>query len=366
MAMRLSSVFPETGVILAGDAGDLLFMRQVFAPCIMGYVMKTQNDMKLIKRSKPRILSVLLCASALLFSACTKKPEASPSSISAIALETPAPAERYETIPTVPYQKEKSPVLYDGKYIYGEVYIPYNGRENHPAVILCHGMNSHFYHLSHIAMTLAERGIVTYTFDFCGGSTEPESSGTLLEMSVVTEADDLRAVIAHVKAMDYVNPDEVYLLGMSQGGYVATEVAAEQQDAIAGMILLYPAYNINDIVRKMYPDTSSIPETAAIFDTVVGKNYFLDALSVNIEADMKAYKGPVLILHGDQDPIVPLSYSKQALTCFSDARLIVIEGAQHGFFEDKEVIQDRECMYFLLDHCPKDSICSEASPSPQS
>jgi dipeptidyl aminopeptidase/acylaminoacyl peptidase len=43
------------------------------------------------------------------------------------------------------------------------------------------------------------------------------------------------------------------------------------------------------------------------------------------------YKRPVLIVHGDKDPIVPVDYSRQAIKFYKDARLHVIPGAGHGF-----------------------------------
>ncbi len=44
-----------------------------------------------------------------------------------------------------------------------------------------------------------------------------------------------------------------------------------------------------------------------------------------------AYRGPVLMIHGDQDSIVPMGYSERALSAYGEARLIVIPGAGHGY-----------------------------------
>lgn len=44
-----------------------------------------------------------------------------------------------------------------------------------------------------------------------------------------------------------------------------------------------------------------------------------------------AYEGPVLILHGDKDELVPLYYSQEALKEYKNAELIVLEGQKHGF-----------------------------------
>ena len=44
-----------------------------------------------------------------------------------------------------------------------------------------------------------------------------------------------------------------------------------------------------------------------------------------------AYGGPVLMIHGEQDMIVPLSYSEKALSVYGESRLIIIPGAGHGY-----------------------------------
>lgn len=45
------------------------------------------------------------------------------------------------------------------------------------------------------------QGFATYNFDFCGGGFGSRSAGTMLEMSVLTEAEDLNAIIDHFKAV---------------------------------------------------------------------------------------------------------------------------------------------------------------------
>lgn len=47
--------------------------------------------------------------------------------------------------------------------------------------------------------------------------------------------------------------------------------------------------------------------------------------------DMPRYDGPVLILHGDRDEIVPMSYSERAAATYKNARLRVIDGGGYGF-----------------------------------
>ena len=61
----------------------------------------------------------------------------------------------------------------------------------------------------------------------------------------------------------------------------------------------------------------------------------------NIYELMKRYYGNVLLIHGSADSIIPLSSAQKAQENFPHAKLIVIEGAEHGFHgpEREEVIQ---------------------------
>ena len=45
-----------------------------------------------------------------------------------------------------------------------------------------------------------------------------------------------------------------------------------------------------------------------------------------------AYSKDVLLIHGDADSIVPLSYSQRALEVYPSAELKVISGGGHGFY----------------------------------
>lgn len=49
-------------------------------------------------------------------------------------------------------------------------------------------------------------------------------------MSVFTEQDDLNAVLNNMLSQNFVDKNNLFLLGASQGGVVSTLVAAENND----------------------------------------------------------------------------------------------------------------------------------------
>ena len=132
------------------------------------------------------------------------------------------------------------------------------------------------------------------------------------------------------EAVPRLDRDRVFLLGYSQGGYVATYAAGERPEEIAGLFLLSPAYVIPDKCLALAPDPAHIPETMTLWGARIGSVYVRDALSVDIAGSMRAYRGPVLLFHGTADGTVPISYSEEAARTFPNAELITYEGEGHS------------------------------------
>ena len=219
----------------------------------------------------------------------------------------------------------------NGQSIYGVAYSPVKAKNRLPAVILSHGFGGNYNTNIEYAKEFARHGYFAYTFDFRGGSPSSRSDGSTLEMSVFTEEEDLKAVVKTVQALDYIDKERIYLFGTSQGGLVSAMVAADLQNEICGAVLLYPAFVMADNAKAMYKTVDEIPDNTYFMWMTVGRTYFENLLDYDPYADVIRYAKDVLILHGDRDGIVPLSYSERAAKEYPSATLHVIEGAGHGF-----------------------------------
>ena len=153
-------------------------------------------------------------------------------------------------------------------------------------------------------------------------------------MSLFTEQADLEAVIKMLQELDYVDSSNLFLLGTSQGGAVSALTGAKNPDEIKGIVLLYPAFVLVDNANELFHSTAEIPDTYYFMWMNVGRTYFEPLLDYDIYADIKGYTKDVLILHGDADGIVPLSYSEKAVQVYSSAQLKILPGAGHGFYGD--------------------------------
>lgn len=232
--------------------------------------------------------------------------------------------------------------------IYGKLYIPQDVSGRAPAVIFSHGYGATWETGVPYAKALAAKGYYVYCFDFCGGGDYSKSEGSPRDMSVLTEKKDLEAAFAMVREIPGVDPGFIYLMGASQGGLVSAMVCSEHAEEVRGMILLYPAFCLQDIVHKLFHDVSGIPEQYAYLPILnVGAAYAKDVWDYDVYAHMD-YRNRVLILHGSGDTIVDISYSKKALERYPNAKLKVIEGADHGF-RGREVEKAMAYIYEYLD-----------------
>lgn len=223
--------------------------------------------------------------------------------------------------------------LPDGCNIYGIAYIPKGGNGKYPTLILSHGFGASHSALMGYGQHLAAQGIAVYTYDFSGGSNFSKSEGDIKQMSILTEADQLRSIFKQVQQMDFVDKKNIFISGESQGGMVSAMVGPEIQKKIRGMILLYPALNIPVANEAMFPDVNNIDmsKQPMFLWVPVSDKYVIESRQVNVTPLKLAFKKPVLIIHGDNDSLVPIEYSYQAVKDYPKSSLKVIKGAGHGF-----------------------------------
>lgn len=75
-----------------------------------------------------------------------------------------------------------------------------------------------------------------------------------------------------------------------------------------------------------------IPDTYYQMWMTVGRAYAENLLDYDIYEAISVYDRDVLLIHGDADSIVPLSYSERAVDVYKSARLEILTGAGHGFY----------------------------------
>ena len=225
--------------------------------------------------------------------------------------------------------------------IYGKFYYPegFDASQKYPVVIMSHGLGSRAEMVERAKWPKAvtEKGFIAYAFDFCGGGMNSLSDGDFMEMSVLTEASDLNAVIDFVKSQAYADPDNLFLLGQSQGGFVSAITAASRPEEVKAMVLVYPALCLVDDLHEFVPDLSEVTgDTVETAMGTLGAVYARDAYDIDVMNEIAKYTGDVMIIHGLNDKTVPYSYSLEAITTaysVAASELVLITGKKsaHGF-----------------------------------
>lgn len=186
-----------------------------------------------------------------------------------------------------------------------------------PLVILCHGFggNCQSQLFNDIAEDLYRNGIATLRFDFNGHG---KSDGLFQDMTVLNEIEDLKDVIKWAQQQSWV--ENISLLGHSQGGVVASMTAGELGDeVIKNVVLMAPAAVLRDDALRGNTMGAQYDPWNMTADYVqlpfgglkLGRKYIETAVNLPIYETAFNYDGPVLVIHGTHDRVVPYTYGER-------------------------------------------------------
>ena len=221
--------------------------------------------------------------------------------------------------------------------IYGELF---TSPKSKPSIaIIAHGFNGTHEYGRNYYETLGRLGYDCYTLDFPCGSVRSKSDPNTLNMSILDEVSDLKAVVKHFRDKGY---KRIVLIGESQGGLVSALTAADLKDQVSQLVLVYPALCIPDNWRERYPRREDIKDVTELWGVKMGRRFFEEIHDMRPLDIVGQYRGPVLIVQGDEDQVVSMDDSRRAQQLYAaGARLHVIPGARHGF-NPQELRQEME------------------------
>lgn len=177
-----------------------------------------------------------------------------------------------------------------------------------PVLLWCHGNAGNIsYRLSNLA-ELYRRGLSIFIFDYRGYG---RSTGSPSEPGFYQDA---------LTAYDYLiqqrhcSPDRIVLFGRSLGGPVAAEVATKR--AAAGLIL-----------EGTFPAIQSMADHHYLG---LPAHWFVN-VEFNLVPKVASLSIPVLVMHGEQDSIVPVSLGRQVFDAAREPkRWYGVAGAGHN------------------------------------
>ena len=173
-------------------------------------------------------------------------------------------------------------------------------------------------------------------------------------MTLGEELGGGRVIWKYAKSLPYVS--KIGLLGHSQGGVVASMTAgilASRGESPAALVLVAPGSVVQDACRngkffgaKFNP--ADPPEYVKCFGIMkLGREYILTTQELDIYGTAKAYTGPVRLIHGSKDTIVPMSCSDKFVETYTqDAELIVVEGENHMITKKLKTVVTHAVSFF--------------------
>jgi hypothetical protein len=175
-------------------------------------------------------------------------------------------------------------------------------------LLWCHGNAGNMIHRLENLVALHQIGLSVFLFDYRGYG---RSEGLPSEKGLYQDA---RAAYRYLTDVRHVDPTRLVAFGRSLGAAVAGQLASEQK--VAGLIL-----------------ESAFPSVAAMAKQQFGglpTHWLLGSRFPLIER-LKSIHVPILMIHGDQDTIVPFPLGEQVFLAAPEPKwLYVVQGADHN------------------------------------
>lgn len=148
----------------------------------------------------------------------------------------------------------------------------------------------------------------------------------------VLDVHDVVTVTEHAHAMGWGDARHTVVMGGSSGGFTALGAVAAEPSHFAAAVVLYPVTDLADLAvrshrfERHYTDSliGPLPTTASAYRE-----------RSPIEHADRFATTPLLILHGDGDPVVPVeqssAFAERMRAAGGQVELHVYEGEGHGF-----------------------------------
>ncbi|WP_432982988.1 alpha/beta hydrolase [Dactylosporangium sp. CA-233914] len=190
-----------------------------------------------------------------------------------------------------------------------------------------------------LAEGLAASGVASLRFDLRGHG---ESEGRQEDLTISGVLNDIRAAVGHAKTL--ARTEQVRLLGASFGGGICSFFAARHPEELASLVLINPLINYKRrfVDDKPYWSNDQIDESAGHELLVqgflphsptfkLGRPLLNEVFYLRPDQAVEEIATPTLVLHGTGDTFIPVQSSRDLVAKIgAHARLIEIEGAQHG------------------------------------
>ncbi len=233
----------------------------------------------------------------------------------------------------------------NGRKVTAVVTMP-TGDGKFPAVVMNHGhggSKDEGVGFAGIARALADKGIASIRMDFpgCGESTEPFTANCLSNM-----VEDSNACRDYLVSNYSVDDGRLGVLGYSMGGRITSTIISQGNHGYQAVVLLAGAVGDGKAMAEgaaggsdQFPAAYAEAKEKGYYRVTtrygqvldLSPEWFDDLRNIDPLENVSAFTGPVLIMYGDQDTVVPAKVNKLSLEAYPNAEEVVVPGADHGY-----------------------------------
>jgi pimeloyl-ACP methyl ester carboxylesterase len=220
-------------------------------------------------------------------------------------------------------------------------------------VVLIHGLGGSADWWRKNVEALAAAGHLVVAIDLAGfGRNRLFARRTALPLAF----SDIAALLVRWIESSFDEP--VHLAGNSMGGHIAIHVAAARPDLVRSLTLVNSSGIPFELAPMQHLENLIVPRGALSFATILARDAFRSgptaiALSFasllrdDARPMIRRITAPTLLLWGERDPLVPLSYARQLAEMIPGSRLVIVPDAGHiPMWENAEAF-NRELIGFL-------------------
>ena len=200
------------------------------------------------------------------------------------------------------------------------------GLEKCPLGIIVHGLTGYMEeeHLCAVSGAMNDLGIATLRVELYGHGL---SDGAFEDHDLAKWLHNLDTVTDYAKSLDFVT--DLYLCGHSQGGLAVVMEAGRRPEDYKALLPLAPALMIPRLAKQFPED--EIPDCFYFHEQRIGQGYILANRALDVDAAIRAYHGPVLLVQGTNDTTIVPQDTIDAADVYDNATLVLVEGDTHCF-----------------------------------
>ena len=220
-----------------------------------------------------------------------------------------------------------------------------NAISNKGCIIMCHGLKTDkeeygdFKKLSELLLENYD----SFRFDFRGHG---QSEGKDIDITMQGLKEDLESSIIFIQNQGY---EEIYILGASFGASILSLINYERFPKVKKLIMWSgsidfdkgnPRGSLGYYNYKKAIEEGSVEVKIKTTDNVMklSRTFMEETRSSKAEEKIKEIDVPILFIHGTEDETTPYQVNRQMAKTVKKSYFATIQGASHGFHEEKYII----------------------------